>query len=307
MLREYAVEPDALPQHPLPYSFVRGFGSHSGRYLATLQSSSKWRRQVARAINTMREEGRGSARALAQCEAWLEEQQNTASQTIYVDRTGFQYDGRISWLENALKQHADEPFDAVLTEDGRDGTKRIYDADDGQSWWRAVQSRRIEKTPEQYGDVLGRTLARSNSVLLLDPFFSPGTRHEGVLDELLRQLEAARRPSVEIICLYTSSHSADTFEEDCERRLPRFVPSGVTLKVRRVKGALPKKFDKFHDRFLLTDRLNVMVGYGFDSPTGDAPTTTLAMITPEDAMELRHWIDDSSRFATDVLWVHRSD
>ncbi|PYE52970.1 hypothetical protein [Deinococcus yavapaiensis] len=307
MLREYAVEPDALAQHPLPYSFVMAFGSHSGRYLATLQSSSKWRRRVAQAIHTMREQGRGSARALAQCEAWLEEQQNTASQTIYVDRTGSPYDGRLSWLENALKQHADDPFDAVLTEDGRRGTQRIDEAHDGQSWWRAVQSRRIAKKPEQYGDVFGRTLARSHSVLLLDPYFSPSSRHVGVLGELLGQLEVARGPSVEIVCLCTANNSADTFEVDCERRLPRLVPAGVTLKVRRVEGALPEKFDKFHDRFLLTDRLNVMVGYGFDSPFGAAPTTTLAMITPEDAMELRSWIDDSSRFATDVLWVHRRD
>lgn len=304
MLREYAVEPEALARHPLPLMITTAFGPHSGRYLATVQSHQKWRREVARAVHRLREEGHGHSTATERLLAWIEQQKNTDLQTLYVERPEAQYDGNRNWLENILAAHAVSPYDAVLTHEGNNGTRRLEDAHEGQEWWLARQSERIQKTPAEYARVLGSTLRRSRDVLLLDPFFKPEGRPLAVLRALLVRLDPALRPRVEVVCL-KGDESRNTvlrdpeFVHQCRRNLGNLIPEGTALTVRRV-DAMPE--EKYHDRFLLTDRLSLMVGYGFDGTDDDTRTTTVSTIGPGTATELRTWINDASRFSTGALW-----
>lgn len=304
MLREYAIEPEALARHPLPLMVTSAFGPNTGRYMATVQKHNKWRQRVASAIRQIREEGGGNSLAIEKLLMWLEKQKNTAQQTLYIERPEVQFDGDLSWLENILKAHSITAYDGILTCSGEKNTQKLVDIHEEQDWWKARSSEHFNKTPEEYARVLGGTLRRSKNIMLLDPFFKPEGNHLKVFRALTAKIDSAIQPRIEVICLncdYPKDSPAQKqdFIDKCERRLTGLVPLGVTLIVRRVNN-LPT--DRYHDRYLITDTLSVMSGYGFEGDDRDTRTTTISMLNLETAKNIQTWINNTANFDVNLIW-----
>lgn len=303
-LREYSIEPEALAQHPLPRIITSSFGVESGRYLATVQSHNKWRQRVAHAISNLRSQGQGNSRQTEYLVDWLMRQKNTSEQNIYVERPESSYDGQLSWLENIMLSHAITPYDAIITHAGESGTYRLDEVDNEQDWWSICLSENIQKTPSDYARVLERTLKRSQNIIIMDPFFKIDKKSLAVITAMFNKMDPKLKPQIEIICLKGNSSRDDVSTTEqlidrCNKDLRNIIPQGAVLTFRRVDAVLE---EKYHDRYLLTDKLNLIVGYGFDGSEKDKRTTTVARIGLTTAVKLRNWIKDASIFRTDFIW-----
>ena len=106
----------------------------------------------------------------------------------------------------------------------------------------------------------------SSEVVFVDPYFNPQKlRFRRTLGWFLFAILKDRpgAPPVRIeLCVDQEKYGRSFFEEECRRKLPAVIPSGMSVRIVRLKQRLGG--EELHNRYILTDIGGVSFGHGLD-------------------------------------------
>jgi hypothetical protein len=163
MLSEYAVEPTAIGADWRTFKdLIDRFGADRGRLISRLPV--KWEKKV---IEAARDAGVPDVRMTD----IVERLRNSKHKVVDFNRT---YDHEADWLDNALREHANRPFKAIICEAGRTTCAEAMqpdDCSDGHPLFGAVTSCDVIRTADEIADALYTIAAVSKEVDIVDPFF----------------------------------------------------------------------------------------------------------------------------------------
>lgn len=271
MICEYALEPELVAtwyQRELFRHFIEQFGfrldgSATGRIVT--QYPRKWKKQVWEAFETnfgksAREDERLRVMELLKELTILE-----------IRRSNTEFDSQCAWLENA--ENTQPPFYAILAQNNpRDNLRVMREAEVlGKApppLWNAPRDP-VQRTAASMATRLAPMLRCATRILFVDPHFRPSEpRWRNPLREFLNIIcDGSREVALEY-------HTGDTvswglLQSQCQQYLPRLIPHGFTLTVRRWKNR--QNGERLHNRYILTDIGGVQFGVGLDE--GDPNST----------------------------------
>lgn len=186
----------------------------------------------------------------------------------------------IEWCEEALLTHEHEPFTGSIVVTKK--TKEIYNSEDRvqsiellsskKRWWSALRepSVQLRRTKEDYREYLRPILRFANSFTFIDPYLDPQKPWYNDFIDLLIETAKERgaeddSPKITIHRSYkgTGRNKGDlnlgTFKTNFIRKTKPIYRSGLEIEV--------FIWDKFHDRFLISNLVSANLSNGFD--TGD--------------------------------------
>ena len=176
-----------------------------------------------------------------------------------------------SWCAEALETHDACPFSGgvIVTE----SVKEVYadkplvsriDRLSGAQWWATRSpSVRLKRTLPDYLNHLDLVLRYSNSILFIDPHLDPAKPGYRDFGKLLARLGKRKpAPTIELhrVC-YEGSGRRRQFPMDFEHRFRNLVDP------LRTAGLQAEVFvwDDFHDRFLISNLIGILLSNGFDT------------------------------------------
>lgn len=192
-----------------------------------------------------------------------------------------------SWLPNAEKEDRREPFAAVVSPeyDGAGHSARYYhpsDLDESVAAWNTPNGVDITRTAGDFTTAIAPMLAVAEEIHFLDRSFNVdgNSLYTRNYTAMLRAIAArgGAYPAITIHCCPISTLDINYIETGLNRIYAGLIPGGNQLTCvvwkttdNEVKGGT----HPFHNRFVLTERCGVMIGYGTDSAnvSTDAPDT----------------------------------
>ena len=191
------------------------------------------------------------------------------------------------WCIEALASHGLEPLNGIIAPETVKNTsiarnaivasvEKLASAD----WWgdRTI-SVRIVRNMQEYRNKLRLVLARANSVMFIDPHLDPANSN---YKEFFKLLLDTRRPDVQpLIQIHRKiwidprerAGPCDTLDQSKtywrEKFTKQLAPSIHTNQ--KVEVFL---WDNFHDRYLISDLVGILVPNGFDTTTDPKSITT---------------------------------
>ena len=180
------------------------------------------------------------------------------------------YDEERDWFENAVAQSSIDPFHAIVASEARSSEGNVVCVEDlveaaQHELWVVPRDAYIEKTEARTSGHVRMLLMNSRQVLLVDSHFDPTKeRYRRIMRGCL--LVASRGHELvkaEIHCVDRDDKgSAAYFKDACEKKLPPYIPRG--LQVRVVRWREEDGEQRFHARYLLTERGGYRFDYGLD-------------------------------------------
>ena len=274
MLYEYAVEPRAIGSNWQTFRFLLPqFGFDKGKLIS--QFPKQWLRDVYDATAHW-PDGRRKARMVEMLRA--------AKRTQIV-KVGRPYDPDLGgWLDNALFQHAVDPFHAIIAEENPQANEAILVAaelDALDPLMQSPHSRLVPRVGAELAGAMAPMLKAARTLLFVDRYFDLA---KPVYMETLRACldvvrGGVRRPvRCEIhFCQHDSRPSLSEAERVALERLRGVVPDGMSVALHAWREK-PNGED-FHARDLLTDVGGINVEAGF-AAEGAHQTVQLALLTP---------------------------
>lgn len=187
------------------------------------------------------------------------------------------------WCEEALKTDAKQAFTGgiVVTEPIKTaypGEPRVERVDrlNRAAWWtRRSPSIRLSRTLGDYKENLGPILRCANSLQFIDPHLDPGKSRYAQFVDLL-SVAGGRKPvpTVEIhrVCYEGSGSSRRILDiQDLEQDFRRELAAGLRTMGLRVEVFV---WDDFHDRYLISNLIGMLLPNGFDTTTNANDMTT---------------------------------
>lgn len=253
MIKEFAVEPELLDNWRDLRYFVDNFGVSRGRLISRFPR--RWKRLVLEAVHRSVSGDR-------------ERKKTEEAIRLLDDRLlprVHEWDPHQEWLPNAVREHGERPFAAILARRNPNRHPDVLEGDDlgppDDPRWAAETQRTIRRNASEIAGCVAVLIGASQEVVVVDPYLSPQVRRfQEPLREMLRCLSSKRVPLSRIRC---EIHTGDRIEESefrrqCETHLPRLVPKGVRVRVVRwPQGDL-------HNRYVLTNLGGAMFGTGLD-------------------------------------------
>jgi hypothetical protein len=214
-----------------------------------------------------------------------------------IDRDSSPYNAGFAWLENAEREHGCRPFDVMLA---RSNPRSHTDVLVGSAILPGSDPRwdlqsRLPPVPRRAAEMAAAVAAMLRNCTVahfVDPNFGPeNTRHRRPAEAFFRALLANRNGrSLVYVAIHTSEKSTpDFFEDTCKQQLPRLIPRGLRVTLRRWKQK--DGGEKLHDRFILTNLGGVEFSVGLDDgPEGE--TTGIRLLSREEY--LLRWLQYTS-------------
>lgn len=265
MIYEYAIDPEiavSWGKDRAEYRyFMEKFGLGTPRIMSEFPKFKNWRKQFRQAAMGA-DETNELPRITALFQILTERR---------ICREGYNYDGTISWLENAEMENMREEFHAVLSsKNPRNNSKVLtHDSLESSPLWSVKRQDYCERKAANLARLMSAILSNSSEVHFIDPHFGPeNARHRKPIEACLEIIAQNRscRPSIEKITLHTSIKSTlDFFRKACEEKLCPRLPKGVSLILQRWDER--PGGEKLHNRYVLTDIGGVKIDPGLD--TGD--------------------------------------
>jgi hypothetical protein len=266
MLSEYALEPDLLNSYENCRYFLEKFGISKGRIIA--QFPTTWLRMVQEVIVREREAGRFSELQYVRIETMLVNIHSALSRW----RLDHHYQVADPWLVNAENEHIARPFQAIVAETNprnRDFVLVGRDLDESQPSWKAGDKIVVPRNPTQLAAIVYPLLRVSETLVFVDRHFGPENgRHRQVFRELMKASIAGRaRDPMSVVYFTGTSATNQFFLDTCRDELPRYIPSGLSVRLAKLAERLGS--EKFHNRYVLTERGGISLGIGLDpGPAG---------------------------------------
>lgn len=284
MLSEYALEPDLLSSYESCRYFLEKFGISRGRLIAQFPTS--WPRTVRDVLLRERTAGRCSELQYARIETML-----ANIRSALIRRRSDAYRAEDPWLLNAENEYGARPFRAIVAQDNprnRDYVLIGRELDESDPLWKVAHGVIVPRTPVDLAALVQPLLRISETLVFVDRHFGPeNARHRHVFEELMRASVAGRPRDPVSLVYFTGTAAVDQFFLDtCRDELPRRIPAGLT--VRMAKLAERAGSEKFHNRYVLTERGGISLGIGLDpGPAGQTDDANLL----EPDQHIRRWND----------------
>jgi len=192
------------------------------------------------------------------------------------------------WLERAETEHRERPFRAIIASDNPNKHKFVVKANDlididkEHGLWSIPDDLPIPRNAIQIAKTVSPIIKRCQRLLLIDPYFDPNKlRFRKTLEAILFECCTSFCNGLSKIELHTSidrffepDEKGDNrkieqekrvyknFVRDCNSKLPKIVPEGITLGI--VVWKQRENGEKLHNRYILTNIAGVMLGTGID-------------------------------------------
>lgn len=210
--------------------------------------------------------------------------------------------GDAEWYQEAIASNVGNPLDGIITTKATAGTMpqspnvSAIEKVDCCDWWNDErQSVSVRRRTEDYLPVLTPVLAKANLLMFIDPHLDPSRPG---YSEFIEILMAARRfddcpPLIEIhrVCYHGHGACRTVLSESDLRRA--FQGLDEPLRSAGLTATI-YAWDDFHDRFLITDLIGILMGYGFDISQAAAEMTTWARISREERTRLQREFDPTN-------------
>ena len=249
--------------------FVEQFGLGTGRVVS--RYPKKWRRFVWESFQS------AFGATAGEIERKRVEELLAKLTATEVRRPGCVWQDAHSWLENAEEEHARRPFHSILARDNPRAKPDILCADDvlagTPAGWHAPSTIIADRTAASMAACIKPMLLCATRLVFVDPHFRAS--RPKFRNPLTVFLQAIGVGVPQVTLELHTGHVAedapewDFFRKECEGHLPRIVPAGLTLIVRRWKNRVGG--ERLHNRYILTDLGGVQFGVGRDE--GDPGTT----------------------------------
>jgi hypothetical protein len=147
-----------------------------------------------------------------------------------------------TWLVNAESEHEREPFYAILALSNPRNRSYVMRADDiisgTATMWLAPNSAPVDRNAEAMAGCVAPMLRCATKILFIDPYFRASRpEFNNSLAAFLRKL-SSRGFQIAVELHTTDRDDAPPFpmfKKECESYLPKSIPTGITLVVRRWK------------------------------------------------------------------------
>ena len=208
----------------------------------------------------------------------------------------------IAWCEEALASHARLTLTGGIIVTGP--IKDKYQAKalvapvdrlDGAAWWNSRSPAiRLQRKLAEYRRQLDLVLRCANSIQFIDPYLHPAKeRYQDFADLLSGAGSRTPAPHVEIhrVCYEGSGQQRrvldfDQLEDDFRQTLgERLQATGLQAKV--------FVWDDFHDRYLISNLIGILLPNGFDTSCGK-DLTTWTRIGPRERDDVQREFDPAS-------------
>lgn len=279
MIREFALEPRLVgtwTEDQARY-YRSQFSMGGGRVVS--RWPAQWRNDVLRAFDES--ENAGSTRRRKQLNLFLRRLKRRMIDRPDSERTSERTAG---WLASALREHERCPFRAILAVSNPRGHSDVllhHDIDD-HPLWQVTRGIVVDRRAEAMADAIASTLRLSKRIVLVDPYFRP-KRSENleVLESFCERMSRGRPglPPEQLTILTDFSRNRGTheyFRDACKQKLPRRVPDGLRVVVRRLERK--EGHDEMHNRYVLTELCGIQFGVGLATggPGATDDTTLLS-------------------------------
>lgn len=271
MLKEFALEPEAVSRWESLRYFADKFGMGQGRLIS--QYPRNWIEEVW---------NRCCEKTPLQRQRFQVTLGELRSRLIKTSRT---YSESVNWLENALVVHQKEPFGAIIAASSGHGPP-VLCADeiaDHTHLWQVDPTGKCSRSAQEFAALAGPLLRMSVRIRFIDQHFRCAARYSRPLCELLKHAFDGKQPEW-IEYHLNDDEPAAGFAAGLERLMPSFnLPAGRFVdfvRWRRIDGG-----ENLHPRYILTNRGGLRIDYGLDE--GETGETT-------------DW-----NIMTEALWVQR--
>lgn len=275
MLNEYAVDPSCIADWQNFRFLMGGFGVSNGRLIS--QFPKDWVKRVC-----------GACENFSFMQRQKMEIELLRIKKHALARSGRSYDGSKMWIENAFQQHSNKPFDAVISANIPNAPDFFLAVDDiapHSPLWAVEREKKVPRTVEDLANSVAPLLRISNRILFIDRMFHPAAeRWRDVLAQMIKITCNGQEspPAFEYHCGIEPDEFGKPeqkrktdFLEQCERYMLNILPPKTSLTITRWDRH--HKGDFFHDRYVLTDKGGVRVGWGLDrGKTGE--TTDICLL-----------------------------
>ena len=257
MIGEYALEPEMVAtwgDRANHRYFIREFGSGQGRLVS--RYPKKWAKKVWNSFTG------GSDMERKRLEELL-----TRLQETMIKRKDSVWDEDITWLDNALQEHARQPFRAVLGRNDSASRPEILCEDDLAVFpclgWDTPHSITIKRKAPEMVAAVRQMLACCRWVKFIDPHLSPGrSDYRSSLRAFFNVLAAERLVGpVESIEIHTGLYQGT--EDFLQDSFQKIIPNGLKIKV--YQWLEHPGGQKLHNRYILTDLGGVSFHHGLDT------------------------------------------
>lgn len=285
MIYEYAIEPTvavdwAKNRNDFEYYYEK-FGLGQSKIMSEFPKFKNWRKQFRRVATGAND---------------FELQRITAIFNLLAEkrvfRDGYNYDGTISWLENAETENDRCAFQAILSSGNPRNHEKVLSSGfvKNSILWNTEEQDFCPRLSDNMARLVLPILSNCSKLYLIDPHFGPeNPRHRRPIEAFLKNMADNRlgKPLPDCIEIHTSD-KADSgfFKNTCQEELPQLIPSGYCVKLKR--WAKRHGGEKFHQRFILTDIGGVEVDPGLDD--GKEGESFKVMLLKRKMFE-KHWQD----------------
>lgn len=280
MIHAFALEPKVVASwgRSAEFRFVADkFGFGTPRALLELPGFNNWKRAVYKAATEL-ELSQEDMLRLAELFRLFGEHK--------CRRVGAVYDGVLTWLQNAEREHDRRPFAAVIATENPRGHQAVLlgaQLDPRDARWNCTTGSVPPRTPEALAAALTAMLSNCRVLHLVDPHFGPeNPRHRRVLEALLDVL-AMHGIAPELVRVHCAAKSTLAFFESEAAKMAARLPSGLTVEFARLKQRA--RGEKLHNRYVLTDLGGVSFGVGLDA--GEDGETEDLLLLPSAVYSLR--------------------
>lgn len=203
------------------------------------------------------------------------------------------------WCWEALASHKRETSDGIIA-----GAQTAAEADSLEvcaaermhesQWWQGRScSLTVNRCAEDYLRQLNPILRRARHVMFIDPHLDPSKPHYA---EFRRILETMRgldpRPLIEIHRSVYDSSGGERREVNERQVRDKFTNLDHQLCAAGLKAEV-HVWDRFHDRFLITNLVGILLSNGFDGPAYKDERTRWARLSPPDRDGVQREFDPS--------------
>ncbi len=253
MLKEYALDPACLGEWPAFRYLIENFGVPQGRLIAKFPS--KWLKMVYDSCGSFS----------FQQKQKLQHELNRIKKHGLC-RTSRPYDGNMDWLENALTQHNNHPFHAIISAENDADNQVLAAAEitEADPLWGVQRTKVVSRQAEDMAAAVSTLLAAAKHILLIDPHFGPeNARHRRPLQAFLRAAVQNRPNGMPTVEVHTQVKSTEKFfRDECRKELTNLIP--VSLTIRFVRWTAREGGQPLHNRYILTDLGGVSFQHGLD-------------------------------------------
>lgn len=260
MIKEYAVEPQALNNWKDCRYILEKFGFANGRLISRFPK--EWERMVYEAWQGL----------LPKEKSRISELLIRAKKNLMVSNRD--YDRSKTWLPNAEEQHVIKPFHAIIATSNPSKNGSLVLADDLDDEHPLMQSDitpTINRKAAEMAECVAPLLRISKRVIFIDQYLNKvERRHFDPLKEFMLILKS-RDSNIPLNKLeyHCGEINAETyFDQKLTLHIKESIPSGKTLEI------ICWPNGELHNRYILTDRGGVMFGTGLDDDDRGSGTPT---------------------------------